>query len=142
MKNTKSTFQDYILYFAWIVSLVATLGSLYFSEIKGFIPCEFCWYQRILMYPLVVIIGIAVFEQNKNIKKYVLPFSIIGMGVSFYHYLIQKVPGLASVKPCVGGVPCNGQYINWLGFITIPFLALIAFTFITVFMLLLRRTKN
>ncbi|MBP1913297.1 disulfide oxidoreductase [Lederbergia galactosidilytica] len=142
MKNTKSTFQDYILYIAWIVSLVATLGSLYFSEIKGFIPCEFCWYQRILMYPLVVIIGIAVFEQNKNIKKYVLPFSIIGMGVSFYHYLIQKVPGLASVKPCVGGVPCNGQYINWLGFITIPFLALIAFTFITVFMLLLRRTKN
>ncbi|KRG15090.1 2-oxoglutarate dehydrogenase [Virgibacillus soli] len=142
MKNTKSTFQDYILYFAWIVSLVATLGSLFFSEIKGFIPCEFCWYQRILMYPLVVIIGIAVFEHNKNIKKYVLPFSIIGMGVSFYHYLIQKVPGLASVKPCVGGVPCNGQYINWLGFITIPFLALIAFTLITVFMLLLRRTKN
>ncbi|GIN70805.1 disulfide bond formation protein C [Bacillus sp. J14TS2] len=142
MKNTKSSFQDYLLYFAWIVSLVATLGSLYFSEIKGFIPCEFCWYQRILMYPLVVIIGIAVFEQNRNIKKYVLPFSIIGIGVSFYHYLIQKVPGLAAVKPCVGGVPCNGQYINWLGFITIPFLALIAFILITVFMLLLRRTKD
>ncbi|MBO0992188.1 disulfide oxidoreductase [Bacillus sp. SD088] len=142
MKNTKSSFQDYLLYFAWIVSLVATLGSLYFSEIKGFIPCEFCWYQRILMYPLVVIIGIAVFEQNKNIKKYVLPFSIIGIGVSFYHYLIQKVPGLVAAKPCVGGVPCNGQYINWLGFITIPFLALIAFILITVFMLLLRRTKD
>ncbi len=142
MKHTKSTFQDYILYLAWIVSLVATLGSLYFSEIKGFIPCELCWYQRILMYPLVIILGIAVFDQNKKIKKYVLPFSVIGMGVSFYHYLIQKVPGLAAVKPCVGGVPCNGQYINWLGFITIPFLALIAFVFITVLMLLIRGTKK
>ncbi|MCJ7840192.1 disulfide oxidoreductase [Lederbergia sp. NSJ-179] len=142
MQNTKSTFQDYILYFAWIVSLIATLGSLYFSEIKGFIPCELCWYQRILMYPLVIIIGIAAFDQNKKIKKYVLPLSIIGGCISFYHYLIQKVPGLAPVKPCVGGVSCSGQYINWLGFITIPFLALIAFILITVLMLLLRQNNK
>lgn len=140
--NKKSSFQEYILYFAWVVALVATLGSLYFSEIKGFIPCEFCWYQRILMYPLVIIIGLAVFEQNRNIKKYVLPFSVIGMGVSFYQYLMQKVPGFAPAKACVGGIPCDGQYINWLGFITIPLLAFIAFTLITVLMIILRKDKT
>lgn len=137
-KTTPHT-ESYILYTAWLVSVIATLGSLYFSEIKGFIPCELCWFQRIFMYPLAIILGIAAFYNDKKLKLYVLPLSVIGGFISLYHYLVQKVPGFASVKPCVQGVPCNTQYINWFGFVTIPFLALIAFTIISVLMIVLYR---
>ncbi|UVI28927.1 disulfide oxidoreductase [Paenibacillus spongiae] len=134
-------FREYTLYMAWIVAVVATLGSLYFSEIRGYIPCELCWYQRILMYPLSIILGIAAYNTETSIKKYVLPLSIFGGFISLFHYLEQKVPGFASIKPCTQGVPCNIDYINWLGFITIPFLALIAFTLITVLMILTKSEK-
>lgn len=126
-----------LLYGAWFVSLIATLGSLYFSEIKGFIPCELCWYQRISMYPLVFILGIATFQNDLKAFRYVLPLSLLGGSISVLHYLEQKIPGFGGFKPCVNGVPCNAEYINWLGFITIPFLALVAFILITIFMLLL-----
>lgn len=129
------------LYIAWLVSVVATLGSLYFSEIREFVPCELCWYQRILMYPLIVILGIGTFQNDTSVKKFVLPLAIIGWCISLYHYLIQKVSGLAGVKPCVNGVPCNAQYINWLDFITIPFLALMAFTIIIVSMVIVKRSE-
>ncbi|QHA38674.1 disulfide bond formation protein B (plasmid) [Rossellomorea marisflavi] len=124
------------LYTAWLVSIIATLGSLYFSEIKGFVPCEMCWYQRIFMYPLVLILGIATFQNDLGLRKIVLPMAIIGGTISVLHYLEQKVDGFGGIKPCANGVPCNVQYINWFGFITIPFLALTAFTLITIFMLL------
>lgn len=144
MNTTKKNFEwrNYTLYMAWIVSMIATLGSLFFSEILGFIPCELCWFQRIMMYPLCIILGIATFYDEKIIKKYVLPISIIGGSISLYHYAIQKTPGVSEINPCVQGVPCNVDYINWLGFITIPFLALIAFCMITLFMLLTRSKKN
>lgn len=130
------------LYIAWLVSIIATLGSLYFSEIRGFIPCELCWYQRILMYPLALILGIGTFQNDFSVKKFVLPMALIGWCISFYHYLVQKVPGFAEIKPCVNGVPCSAQYINWLGFITIPFLALTAFTMIILLMLLLKKPSQ
>ena len=135
----KTDISQLLLYVAWLVSIIATLGSLYFSEIQSFIPCELCWYQRILMYPLVLILGIATFQNDKSVKKYVLPISIIGSSISFFHYLEQKVPGFAEIKPCANGVPCSTEYINWLGFITIPFLALIAFSLVSVCMLLVRK---
>ncbi|MEF7440675.1 disulfide oxidoreductase [Paenibacillus lautus] len=138
MGEDRVVVRDKTIYLAWVVALTATLGSLYFSEIRGFIPCELCWYQRILMYPLSIILGIAAFYSETSIKKYVLPFSIFGACVSLFHYLEQKVPGFAEIKPCTNGVPCNVQYINWFGFITIPFLALVAFILITILMILTR----
>lgn len=131
--------RKYSLYLAWVVSFVATLGSLYFSEIRGFIPCELCWYQRILMYPLVLILGIGTFQNDTSVKRFVLPMAVTGWFVSLFHYLQQKVPGFAEIKPCSSGVPCSAQYINWLDFITIPFLAFTAFSLIIVFMLLIKK---
>lgn len=128
---------DYLRFSAWIVSLVATLGSLYFSEIRGFIPCELCWYQRILMYPLVVILGIGFYKKDRLLPLYVLPFSIVGMAVGLLHYLHQKTDFFKQAIQCTHGVPCSGQYINWLGFITIPFLSLVAFAIITVCIIML-----
>ncbi|MCL6617348.1 MAG: disulfide bond formation protein B [Anoxybacillus ayderensis] len=117
---------------AWIVAFIATLGSLYFSEVLKFIPCELCWYQRIFMYPQVFLLGMAFVRKELAIARYTLMLSVIGGTISSYHYLIQKVPFFRNTAPSCGIVPCTGDYLNWLGFITIPFLALIAFIFISI----------
>ncbi len=140
-KRTESKLQGFLLYGAWVVSLIATFGSLYFSEIKGFIPCELCWYQRILMYPLTLILGIGTFQNDSSVKKFVLPLALIGGSISFMHYLEQKIPGFGGIKPCVSGVPCSAHYINWFGFITIPFLALVAFVIIACCMVFIKTKK-
>nr|WP_285876968.1 disulfide oxidoreductase [Fictibacillus phosphorivorans] len=127
---------------AWLLSVIATLGSLYFSEVLQFVPCTFCWYQRILMYPLVILLGIAFYHQDHKINRYVLPLSVLGMLVSGYHYALQKIPALRAFETCTSGVPCSGEYINWLGFITIPLLALIAFIIITICMIIMRQQRK
>lgn len=132
----------YGLYLAWVVAVVATLGSLYFSEVRHFVPCVLCWYQRILMYPLVLLLGVATYRNDRGIVGYALPFSLLGVLVSSYHYLHQKIPGFGPPGVCAGGVPCSGQYINWLGFITIPFLALTAFIIISVALIAVARATR
>ncbi|WP_332648491.1 disulfide oxidoreductase [Lysinibacillus sp. 54212] len=117
----------------WVVSLIATLGSLYFSEIRGYEPCEMCWYQRILMYPIVLMSTVAYIQKNARIALTTAVFACIGGSISLYHYGIQKLDFLSDSAPSCGIVPCTGQYINWLGFITIPFLALTAFIIIAGF---------
>jgi disulfide bond formation protein DsbB len=126
------------LLFSWIVSLFATLGSLFFSEVAGYIPCTLCWYQRILMYPLTIVIGVAFYSGDRTVIKYVLPISAIGMVLSGYHYALQKIPFIQKFEMCSNGIPCSGMYMNYLGFITIPFLAFLSFSLITLGMLILK----
>lgn len=130
------------LYAAWLVALVATLGSLWFSEVRLFVPCTLCWYQRILMYPLVVLLGIAAWRGDAGIVRYVLPLTIFGAVVAGYHVLEQKIPNFGFPEACRGGVPCNVAYIDWLGFITIPVLALTAFVLITAALLWVARAAR
>lgn len=117
---------------SWATSLIATAGSLYFSEVLKFIPCELCWYQRILMYPLVIHLGIAVARKEYKQSLYGFILATIGGCMSLYHYLIQKVPFFSKLGKSCGIIPCNTDYINWLGFITIPLLALTAFVIIAI----------
>ena len=131
MSNSNEKRIENLLSIGWVASFIASLGSLYFSEIMKYTPCNLCWYQRIFMYPLVIILGIAVFKKDANIALYSLILSAIGGCISIYHYSIQKIDFLGDNSLSCGIVPCTGEYINWLGFITIPFLALIAF--ITIF---------
>jgi disulfide bond formation protein DsbB len=119
------------LQLSWVIAVVATLGSLYFSEVLLFVPCKLCWYQRILMYPLSIILGIAAVRKDYRQAMYVLPLSMIGAGFSFYHYLLEKTDLFKEASSSCGIVPCDVEYINWLGFITIPFLALVAFVLIS-----------
>jgi disulfide bond formation protein DsbB len=127
--------QRYGPYLAFGAALAATLGSLYYSEIAGFIPCTLCWYQRILMYPLTLITLAGILKHDEDLPDYVLPFSIIGVGVSSYHYLIQAgVVGHSGA--CTVGVPCDLRWVNYFGFVTIPLLALMAFVIVTVAMAL------
>lgn len=137
MKKEKKL--EYALFTAWAASLTAMLGSLYFSEIMKYEPCTLCWYQRILMYPFVVLLGIAIARKDYFIARYSLPLAAIGSAISLYHYSIQKIPALSSSGAACGRIPCTGQYINWLGFITIPFLALTAFTIIIICSIILIR---
>ncbi|MFC0561192.1 disulfide oxidoreductase [Halalkalibacter alkalisediminis] len=127
---------------AWLTSLVATLGSLYFSEIRLYEPCTLCWYQRIVMYPLVLILAIGVIRKETSASFYAAILSFIGFCLSAYHYSIQKLSFFSQVAPSCGRVPCTGQYINWFGFVTIPFLALIAFSIILVCSLLVLRKSR
>lgn len=139
----KKDSRELILFAAWATSIIAVFGSLYFSEIRQYEPCELCWYQRILMYPFSLILGIAVVLKDYRIAFYTMILSALGILVSLYHYSLQKIPFLADSADTCGRVPCSGQYINWLGFITIPFLAFTAFTIIFILSFILwKRTKE
>src|SRR5699024_3151966 len=114
----------------WTQALLALIGSLFFSVVMGYVPCDICWIQRIIMYPLVVIYGVAIFKKKVDIALPGLILSGIGIFVSTYHYGIQKLSFLQEQGGTCTIVPCNVQYINYFGFITIPFLALVAFVVI------------
>lgn len=132
-----------ILLLIWVQALLATTGSLFYSEVMGYVPCELCWYQRILMYPLVVIYGVALFKKDIKMGLAGLFLSGIGILVSTYHYLIQKVSAFQELGgSCTGGVPCNSIYVNYFGFITIPFMAGVAFIVIFVLHLILLKEQR
>lgn len=137
MNNSHTKQREILLFTAWATSVIAMFGSLFFSEIQKFEPCELCWYQRILMYPMVIILGIAVVKKDERISFYTMILSVIGALISLYHYSIQKIPFMADNAVSCGRIPCTGQYINWFGFVTIPFLALVAFVIIFVCSLLI-----
>ncbi|PDO09370.1 MAG: disulfide bond formation protein B [Candidatus Reconcilbacillus cellulovorans] len=140
--NRKPWWTDHALHWAFVVALVATLGSLYFSEVMRFTPCSLCWFQRILMYPLVVILGIAAARNDRGVVVYALPLASIGAMFSLYHVLLQKMPWLKKAAPSCGQVPCETDYLNWFGFVTIPMLALTAFILIIIILAMLARAER
>jgi disulfide bond formation protein DsbB len=125
------------LFTAWAVAVLATAGSLYFSEVQHFVPCSLCWFQRIFMYPLTLLFIVAYAKGDKGIVSYALPIVTIGGGFSLYHTILQKLPHNSALSAC-GPVSCKGDYLNWFGFITIPMLALTAFIIILVALLRIR----
>ena len=130
-------FQKYAMQSALIVSLTATSGSLYFSEIAGFEPCKLCWFQRIFMYPLVLLLFIALRRRLHDVWIYVLPMSSIGLLIAGYHYYIQISP--TAIIPCsaVGyAASCSERFTTSFGYITIPWMAASAFLLILLLMLL------
>lgn len=133
---------DLLLYAAWLVSLVATVGSLYFSEVRHFVPCTLCWYQRILMYPQVVLLGVAAWSRDVGVVRYALPLTALGAVTASYHVLDQKVPGFGFAGVCASGVPCNVSYVNYFGFVTIPVMSLTAFLMISTLLVLVARTRR
>jgi disulfide bond formation protein DsbB len=135
LRRTEAFWAQYGPYLAFGTALAAMLGSLYYSEIAGLVPCTLCWYQRILMYPLTLILLVGILKQDEGVFDYVLPFSVLGIGFSTYHYLIQLGVIEHSVV-CAVGIPCAGRYVNYFGFVTIPLMALAAFTLISSVMAL------
>ena len=132
----RSAVWGYELWLVFVVVAVATGGSLFFSEIAGFVPCELCWFQRICMYPLSIITLFAALTNDHRIARYLLPFPVFGAGVSTYHLLVENhvVKEQAACLASAGG--CATKWINEFGFMTIPTLALTAFTLAFAFLVL------
>lgn len=137
-----SWLQKNILYIAWSCSLLATLGSLYFSEIQNFPPCILCWYQRIAMFPLLIILTVGILIKDVKVHLYILPLSIIGFIISIYHNLLYYKIIPENISPCIQGVSCTTKYIEWFGFITIPLLSLLSFAIIIFCMMIFRRINK
>jgi disulfide bond formation protein DsbB len=125
----------------WIVALISTLGSLFFSEVMKYPPCVLCWYQRICMYPLVMIFFVGLFPLDKNIIRFSLPLVISGWAIALYHNLLYYKILPESAAPCQQGISCTTTFIKWWGFMTIPLLSLIAFSILLVSLLLSFRKK-
>ncbi|WP_233498243.1 disulfide bond formation protein B [Meiothermus sp. QL-1] len=135
MEKLSGSRNTLLLAFAWLVALVATLGSLYYSEVRNFIPCTLCWYQRIAMYPLALLLGLAVWRNDPGIRPYALSLSLLGLFWSSYHLLELWVPGLAP-SVCKGPIPCNVEYLPQF---PIPLQAWIAFALISLALLGVRK---
>lgn len=127
--------QKYLAYFSLLIAWAAVVGSLFFSEILHFPPCTLCWYQRIFMYPLVVILSVGILRKNKDLPFYVLPLSLIGLAIGIYHNLLYYNLIPESAAPCSLGISCTTKFVEYFGFITIPFLSMIAFGIISVAMI-------
>lgn len=121
------------LLFVFIISLIATSGSLFYSEILGYTPCKLCWLQRIFMYPLPIIFGIALRKKDFRIKDYAIPLAVIGALIAAYHYSVQAFQFTTSCGTN-SEIPCNLVFSFELGYITIPMMALTAFILIIVLM--------
>jgi disulfide bond formation protein DsbB len=131
------------LLFAFITALMATLGSLFYSEIAGFHPCELCWFQRIFVYPQTILLGIALWKKDRNIAMYSLVLAILGIGIAGYQYGLQM--GVLPEAPCsaVGqSHSCGQQFIREFGYITIPMMSLTASAMIAFFMGILKYKKK
>ena len=137
-RNEKLTrfFGKNAILFSFIVALIAMLGSLFYSEIAGFEPCKLCWFQRIFMYPQVILLGIALWKKNGSPAIYnSVALSVIGAVIASYHYLLQI--GVAPELPCsaVGfSAACSQRFVMQFGYITIPMMAFTAFVLIIIFM--------
>lgn len=131
-----------ILYIAWAIALTSTLVSLYFSEFLHFAPCTLCWYQRIAMYPLTVILLVGILKKDKNLSFYALPLSIFGLLVSIFQNLLyfQLIP--ERISPCTVGVSCTTKYVSFFGFIDIPLLSFFAFLLITICLLIYKNSRK
>lgn len=128
-------------YLAWIIALVA-VGSLFFCEVMGLPPCVLCWYQRIAMYPLVLVIGAGIIMRDSRMMYYALPLCLGGLAISVYHNLLYYGILPESIAPCTAGISCTSRQIEWLGFITIPLMALTAFVLLGMCLLFSNAEKE
>ena len=129
------------LWIAGGVAIGAMAGSLYLSEIAHLIPCKLCWFQRIAMYPIAIMLPIAAWRKDNGIRLYAAVLAVIGLGVAIWHRLMQAFPSLDSGACAAVGPPCSAPYIKEFGFVTIPYMALSAFVLILV-LLWANRTNN
>lgn len=125
--------KNYLLRASFFVALVATVGSLFFSDSLGYPPCVLCWYQRIFMYPLVVIFGSALWNAEENYLNYSLPLSLVGLMFAVYHNLLYYRFISDSIVPCERGISCTAKQIEIFGFLTVPLMSLASFLLINGF---------
>jgi disulfide bond formation protein DsbB len=129
----------WILFGTWLLASAGTLGSLFFSEVMDFAPCSLCWYQRVFMYPLVLVLLAGLHPFDGRVVRYALPLAVGGWLAAAYHTLLYEGIIPESAAPCSKGVSCREEYIELMGFLSIPALSLVAFTAMVAALLILRK---
>lgn len=125
-----------LIFAAWLVAATATLTALFFGEVMGLPPCVLCWWQRIFMFPLAVILPLGLFPLDRRVVRYALPLAGIGWLFAGFHQLLVAGVIPERIQPCTRGVPCSQTVIEWFGFLTIPLLSVAAFSAILILLTL------
>lgn len=120
---------------AWLIASVSTLGALFFGEVMHLPPCVLCWYQRIFMFPLALILPMGLFPFDRKVVRYALPLAVLGGLFAAFHLLLLAGVIPENVQPCTQGVPCSETVTEWFGFVTIPLLSAAAFSIITALLI-------
>jgi hypothetical protein len=131
---------DVVLPLGAAVAAVATGGSLYLSEVAGYLPCTLCWYQRIAMYPLTIVLGVAAWRRDREVWRTSVPIAAIGAAIAVWHIAIERNPALGG--PCDPAAPCSIRWVEEFGFLTLPTMALIGFVTIIVLSLAARSRRD
>jgi len=124
-----------LVFACWLIATASTLGALFFSEVMSLPPCVLCWYQRIFMFPLVLLLPVGLFPFDPKIARYALPLSAVGWSLAFFHVLLTYGLIPEDIRPCTQGVPCALNQIEWFGFVSIPLLSLVAFSVINALLI-------
>lgn len=131
-----------LLFACWLVVTGATLGSLFFSEVMELPPCSLCWYQRLFMFPLPLVVGAGLFPFDRQVVRYALPLAVAGGLVAAYHVLLQLGIVSEAAAPCREGVPCGDAQLELFGFLSIPMLALLGFVVAAVLLVAVHRSAS
>ncbi|MCF6290939.1 MAG: disulfide bond formation protein B [Desulfobacterales bacterium] len=127
-----------ILFLCWLLAGASTTASLFFSQVMEFAPCVLCWYQRIALFPLVIILAAGLFPLDRGVLKYALPLAVAGWLTAAYHNLLYAGIIPEDLQPCAQGVSCTEEYISLFGFLTIPMLSLLSFSTIIALLITLK----
>lgn len=127
-----------LIFFCWLIAVIATLGSLFLSEVMGFEPCVLCWWQRIFIYPLVIIFIVGLYPLDSKVANYALPIAITGWGLSIYHYLLYSGYIPEDMQPCGEGASCSEINLELFGFITIPMMSIMSYTTIILLLIIFK----
>jgi len=124
-----------LVFGAWLIATVSTLGALFLGEVMGYTPCVLCWYQRIAMFPLVFVLAAGLFPFDRRVVRYALPLAVAGLGLALFHLALVAGWVPENIKPCQQGVPCSDVQVVWFGFVTIPLLSVASFSLVVALLL-------
>ena len=124
-----------LIFSAWLIATVSTLGALFLGEVMGYTPCVLCWYQRITMFPLALVLAAGLFPFDPRVVRYALPLALAGLGLALFHLALIAGWIPDSIKPCQQGVPCSNVTVVWFGFVTIPLLSVLSFSLVVALLL-------
>lgn len=130
------------IYIAWIISIISIFGSLFFSSILELPPCFLCWYQRIFIFPLGIVLAVGFLKKDALVFWYAFPLALIGWGISAYHNLLYYKFIVEPLVPCTGGVSCTENQFELLGFISIPLMALLSLSSILILLILFAKKQK
>ncbi len=131
-----------LIFSSWLIATIATLSAMFLSDVMGLVPCVLCWYQRIFLFPLVIILFFGLFPPDKNVVKYALPVAVVGLLFTIYHSLLFFGFIPENLQPCSQGVSCSDDSMVLFGFVPIPLLSLATFAMIIILLLITKTKAN